>query len=267
MSYPAAPRFLDDARFSYDLANPGQYRYWKFVYDNLAQQDITLASTTQFQRINETFDATSRATACEFESIPSNSNQCTILQVANDTQFTKKFITTTDYDALVMDIQWNFAIGMNVSTYSLGNFGIDSVSLTLRSWRAQDRLAYQTTNSWTSTLTKMTALDNQVMIIQDVMKTPIPLYRGGALETEITVNTTTGTGTSQTGIIPIFPYQATGALRTFSESGYRSLLRAMPTSGQADVESTYTQYARPALTQSDYSPAIIVKGDYGGLNS
>lgn len=243
MSLTGPPYDSRNARFVYDLAFPGDYRYWKFVYSNLNQQDITLSASTEYQRVNETFGATgTRATACEFESVVTDTTQATILHEGDNTAFDEEFITTTDYNAIVMDIQYNFAVALNVSAFTSGNFNIDSVDLTMQSFKAQNTLAHQFSKTWATGFTALGAAGNQVLIVQDVIKEPFPIYRGGAIITQIVINETTGTGTRQVGILPVIPYQATGALRIAGESGYRSLLQPMPSRREVLTEGPYARY-------------------------
>ena len=258
------PPFLEQARFVYDLASYGTPKYKRLTYDNVSSDAFVVSSGTEIQRRSHSFDTTARFSIEDFPTIVTEDPTINLLHEGTDTDFDRLYQTYAQLDSIVDRIDFNFAIGMEVLTYTAGNFAINGVTITLTSYRAQNQVPWRQSYRVPSTLANMTTLgDNQILIVSDTFGHSFPLYAGGMLEIQISVDGTTGTGTYRKGILSTFPYQATGGPREYGISGFYMYMRPMPEQLDSLTAGGWSDAGKPT---QPIERSIHPRGQFGGLN-
>lgn len=264
----SGPIFEKNARLVYNLADPVQQTYERLTLGTtLVQDDFALASTSEMQRATDAFDTTTRTLTADLPTFVQTSNTLTLLNEGDDTAFDETFMTRTPVDIIIDKILFNFGIGLNVSAYTAGNFAIDAVTITITAFKAQGQTAWSTILTAPFTLANMTAVDNQIAIVDLMYNTPFPLYQGGILQIQIAVTETTGTGTRQVGMLTAFPFQAAATTKELSPSGFMiyyhnnvSLANTLTTGG-------YAQFAGQENVQTGGQAYPVAAGEFGGINA
>lgn len=221
------------------------------------------------QRAVDAFDATARVLTGDLPSFVQAGNTLTLLNEGDDTAFNETFMFRPATDIIVDRILFNFGIGLNVSAYTAGNFAIDAVNIAITAFKAQGQTAWSTTLVAPFTLANMTAVDNQIAIVDLMYNTPFPLYAGGILQITITVSETTGTGTRQVGMLTAFPFQAAATTKELTPSGFLmfyhnnvSLINSLTSGGYVQLGTQNVALAQQCITCNATTTAPL-----GGVNA
>jgi len=109
---------------TYDVANFGHDNSLPLncISGNVAT--ITPSTSTFVQVLED-----SRVPIDEVDLFITDSDSMAMIHLGNDTDFDKTWEWTPDMSAQAYQISFNFAVGMKVSSYTSGNFKIDSVQV------------------------------------------------------------------------------------------------------------------------------------------
>jgi len=170
----------------------------------------------------------------------SDSDEMALVHAGDDTDFDKTFVWVPDMEANLYKFTANFAIAMNVSAYTSGNFKISSLQI----------IVTQTKGTYSEVLidriidpgmTNMASATSQVAIINLDTQTAKKVF-DKSITIQIKVNTTSGTGTYQCGIVPLFCYFGAHIPKTWTPSSivmhlHGALSHAFPVFRNEDNEN------------------------------
>lgn len=234
MSFPTdRPPFSRVGYIGYNVSTPPVKEYIRLSVDaGTTPGAFTLASTTQIGRIVDQFETgTSRFPLFDFPTFISDTTALTMLHEGNDTDFTRLYQWQPPYDCVVDRIEWNVGMMLNVSAYTSDNYRITSVDANITVYKAQGQKETTRLKHSNISMTNMTAVDNQIVILNFCEQGPFNVYSNGIMEIDFDINTVVGTGTYQKGILSAFPYQNTGGAREYSTSGFNIYYRPLPLPG------------------------------------
>ena len=167
----------------------------------LAGSTVTLVPSTS------TFVQTLDGTNVPIDEIPivvTDSDEMEMIHAGSDTDFDKTWVWVPDMSASLFKFTANFAVGMNVSAYTSGNFKISSVQI----------IVTQTKGTYSEVLidrlidpgmSNMTSATSQVVLMNLDTQTAKKVF-DKSITIQIKVNTSSGSGTYQCGIIPLYCY-------------------------------------------------------------
>lgn len=206
-------------------------------------QNITF-STATFGRIAD--DEYTTGTGLEgFIPLPndpgrffSSSDAGYIINEGNNNQFSENFSFRPNISGVLTQMRLNFAMALNVSSYTSGNFSLDGVGVTVNSYQNSTQPVPFSSNGQIELLpevdfTPLTATGTQIIIVRTVLNGSVQLVPGQPLTVELTLDTTLGTGNSQAGLLPFFPLYATTANKFNYESSLQ--LHILPTPANIDT--------------------------------
>ena len=136
----------------------------------------------------------------------SDSDEMEMVSAGADTDFDKTWVWIPDMAANLFKFTANLAVGMTVTSYTSGNFAIESVQIVVKQVKGDysetlvDRLI-------DPGMSNMTSATSQVAIINLDTQTAKKVF-DKSITIQIKVNTTSGSGTYQCGIIPLYCYFA-----------------------------------------------------------
>ena len=167
----------------------------------LAGSTVTLVPSTS------TFVQTLDGTNVPIDEIPivvTDSDEIEMVHAGNDTDFDTTWKWVPDMSASMYKFTGNFAVGMNISAYTSGNFKISSVQI----------IVTQTKGTYSEVLinklidpgmANMASATSQIALINLDTQTAKKVF-DKSITIQIKVNTTSGSGTYQCGIIPLYCY-------------------------------------------------------------
>ena len=170
----------------------------------------------------------------------SDSDEMELVTAGDDTDFDKTWTWLPDMAGSLYKYTLSFAVAMNVSAYTSGNFKISSVQFIVK----------QTKGDYSETLvdriidpgmTNMASATSQIAIISFDTQVAKKIF-DKQVTTQIKVNTTSGTGTYQCGIVPLFCYFSAHTPKTWTPSSiimhiHGSLDHAFPVFRNEDNEN------------------------------
>lgn len=236
--------------FGYDLARLPEAKYYTLTATAAAgtftatrTQAFTLTTNTEIQQsIPNKFGNNARP-SIEFPVVASETTNLTLLNLGDDTAWDSTHEVYFPIDTMIDRIQMNFAMGLNVSARTAGNWAINGVTITL------DVVRGNTTETFFGPellipqvgFSNLAAVGNQMMIVNSLIEGPIRVPQRGTLRMTVGFDPTVGTGTEQMGFVPFFTWQNTGGLREYAWGGW--MLYSRPDA--APQTSTYqpTYYA------------------------
>lgn len=156
----------------------------------------------------------------------------------DDTAYNTDWAAISPVTGVITQFQYEFAVGLNVSAYTAGNFAIGSVDLTLQAFMANNTPAPGSMNvpvriSPSTAFTALTATGTQIMTVRGTIDTYVRTYKGFPITLRLAINETTGTGTRQVGLVPQFPMFAAAGNKMFYESQVIARILPLPQGAQA----------------------------------
>jgi len=136
---------------------------------------------------------------------------------SNDTDFDTTFEWSVDMSNQAYQITMNFAVFQKVSSYSSGNFKIDDVQIVIKQIGGGEGDYTYVNRIIDPGMSNMTSATEQVAIINFSTKVSAKVA-DKPLTFQIKVNTSSGSGTYQTGIVPLFCYFSSAVPKTFTTS-------------------------------------------------
>jgi hypothetical protein len=176
----------------------------------------------------------------EIPMIVTDSDEMELIHAGNDTDYDKTFVWVPDMSANLYKFTANFAVAMNVSAYTSGNFKISSIQV----------IVTQTKGTYVETLVdriidpgmaNMTSATSQIALINLDTQTAKKVF-DKSITVQIKVNTTAGTGTYQAGIVPLYCYFSAHTPKVWTTSAivmhlHGSLDHAFPVFRNEDSEN------------------------------
>jgi len=136
---------------------------------------------------------------------------------SNDTDFDTTFEWSVDMSNQAYQITMNFAVFDKVSAYTSGNFKIDDVQIVIKQIGGGEGDYTYVNKIIDPGMANMVSATEQVAIINFSTKVSAKVA-DKPLTFQIKVNTSSGSGTYQTGIVPLFCYFSSAVPKTFTTS-------------------------------------------------
>ena len=203
----------------------------------LTEQSVTISTSA----ITHNTEGDNSATPIDHQDeLLSDTDTILLLHEGNDTAFDYTWRWHPDMSAIVYKTSFQCAIGLNVSSFTSGSIDLSDCTLTISELGGGTKILYQ--NTFAITMTAKTGATGAWFILHaDVVET-FKVNSGNPIEIrlEIPASSETGVSVTQTGILPIFPYQTSAVLKPFTLSGitfhiHASLDHADPVFNQ-DIE-------------------------------
>ena len=146
-----------------------------------------------------------------------DSDKMGLVHAGNDADFDVSWEWTPDMSAQAYQISFNFAVAMKTSAYTSGNFKISSVQVICKQVGGGEGDFVYLNKIIDPGMANMTSTAEQVAIINFSTTVSSKVF-DKPLTFQIKVNTDSGTGTYQTGIVPLFCYFGTAIPKTWTTS-------------------------------------------------
>jgi len=180
----------------------------------LSGSTVTLVpSTSTFVQVLED----SRVPVDEVNQFITNSDEMAGVHAGNDTDFDTTFEWLPDMSFNAYKASFSLAVFMNVSAYTSGNFAISSVQLTMKVIGGGEGDQIIVDEIVNPGMSNMTGVASQIAILNVDTKTSEKIP-DKPVSIQVKVNTSSGTGTYQCGLVPIFCYLAAAVPKTWTTS-------------------------------------------------
>jgi len=205
---------------TYDVANFGHDTSLPLncISGNVAT--ITPSTSTFVQVLED-----SRVPIDEVDLFITDSDKMALIHLGDDTDWDKTWEWAPDMSAQAYTLTFNFAVGMKVSSYSSGNFKISDVQVICNQVGGGEGTVNFVNKIIDPGMSNMTSAVSQVAIINFSTTVSTKVF-DKPLTFQIKVNTDSGSGTYQTGIIPLFCYFGTAIPKTWTTSSVLMHLHA-----------------------------------------
>ena len=205
---------------TYDVANYGHDTSLPLscISGNVAT--ITPSTSTFVQVLED-----NRVPIDEVDLFITDSDKMALIHLGDDTDFDKTYEWAPDMSAQAYTLTFSFGIGMKVSSYSSGNFKMDSVQVICNQIGGGEGAVNFVNKIIDPGMSNMTSAVAQVAIINFSTTVSTKVF-DKPLTFQIKVNTSSGSGTYQTGIIPLFCYFGTAIPKVWTSSSVLMHLHA-----------------------------------------
>ena len=205
---------------TYDVANFGHDTSLPLncISGNVAT--ITPSTSTFVQVLED-----GRVPIDEVDLFITDSDKMALIHLGDDTDWDKTWEWAPDMSAQAYTLTFNFAVGMKVSSYSSGNFKISDVQVICNQIGGGEGTVNFVNKIIDPGMANMTSAVAQVAIINFSTTVSSKVF-DKPLTFRIKVNTDSGSGTYQTGIIPLFCYFGTAIPKTWTTSSVLMHLHA-----------------------------------------
>jgi len=205
---------------TYDVANFGHDTSLPLncISGNVAT--ITPSTSTFVQVLED-----GRVPIDEVDLFITDSDKMALIHLGDDTDWDKTWEWAPDMSAQAYTLTFNFAVGMKVSSYSSGNFKISDVQVICNQIGGGEGTVNFVNKIIDPGMANMTSAVAQVAIINFSTTVSTKVF-DKPLTFQIKVNTDSGSGTYQTGIIPLFCYFGTAIPKTWTTSSVLMHLHA-----------------------------------------
>ena len=198
---------------TYDVAN--------FGHDTTLPLNCLSGSTTTLTPSTATFVQVledSRVPIDEVDQFITDSDKMALVHAGNDTDFDTSWEWSPDMSAQAYQLSFSFAVGMKVSAYTSGNFKIDDVQVVCNQVGGGEGAVTVVNKIIDPGMSPMVAINKeQVAIINFSTASSVKVF-DKPLTFQIKVNTDSGVGTYQTGLIPLFCYFGSAVPKTWTIS-------------------------------------------------
>lgn len=195
----------------YDVANHGHDLFLP-ITDVLALTSVTISTSLVTKSTNG-----GNFPINDFPYVISNVDAVGLASEGNNTIFSRIYTWIPDRNMRVSKVSINLAASLNISTYSSGTFNVGNLRV-ITSQREPFVPLFNTLLK--STAANQTATGNSYHIYADDITGAFNVRAGIPIDFDLAMVTTTGTGTRQEGILPVFPYQLLAVTKIFSLSGF-----------------------------------------------
>jgi hypothetical protein len=170
-------------------------------------------STATFVQVLED----SRIPVDEVAMFITNSDEMALVHAGNNTDFDESWEWAPDMSAQAYQLSFSFMVGMKVSAYTSGNFKISDVQVICNQVGGGEGTVTIVNKIIDPGMANMVGVAEQVAIINFSTKTSAKVF-DKPLTFQIKVNTDSGTGTYQCGIVPLFCYFGSAVPKTWTIS-------------------------------------------------
>ena len=153
----------------------------------------------------------------EVDMFITDSDKMALVHAGNDTDFDKTWEWAPDMSAQAYQLSFSFAVAMKVSAYTSGNFKIDNVQVICNQVGGGEGTVTVLNKIIDPGMSNMTSATEQVAIINFSTKTSAKVF-DKPITFQIKVNTSSGSGTYQCGLIPLFCYFGAAVPKTWTTS-------------------------------------------------
>jgi len=205
---------------TYDVANFGHDTSLPLncISGNVAT--ITPSTTTFVQVLED-----GRVPIDEVDLFITDSDKMALIHLGDDADWDKTWEWAPDMSAQAYTLTFNFAVGMKVSSYTSGNFKISDVQVICNQIGGGEGTVNFVNKIIDPGMANMTSAVAQVAIINFSTTVSTKVF-DKPLTFQIKVNTSSGSGTYQAGIIPLFCYFGTAIPKTWTTSSVLMHLHA-----------------------------------------
>ena len=155
----------------------------------------------------------------EIEKIISDIDAIGVLNEGNDTAFDQTYEWTPDMSAFIYKIGFSMAFALNVFAFTSGSFDIDSVRIIITQETPSSPKALLDKVFEANGLTALTGTGTQILLFNtEIAISAVKITQGVPLTFRIIINETTGVGTRQVGILPLFCFQSEALAKIFTTS-------------------------------------------------
>ena len=197
----------------YDIANFGHDTTLPFnCITGTGTTTLTPSTATFVQVLDD-----SRIPVDEVDMFITDSDKMELVHAGNDIDFDESFEWLPDMSAQAYQISFSFAVGMKCSAYTSGNFKISDVQVIVKQVGGGEGDVTVVNKIIDPGMANMVSTAEQVAIINFSTKTSAKVF-DKPLTFQIKVNTDSGTGTYQTGIIPLYCYFGAAVPKTWTNS-------------------------------------------------
>lgn len=151
--------------------------------------------------------------------LTSSADSIALNNEADDTAFDEEFALKPRRTFELQYIYINICAGMNVSAYSSGNFVMSNVLIDVVQYTAGSQYPIVTNLNYATGHSNLGATRSQLFIVRDApnisRRVLSPL---DTISVRLRTTVSLGTGTSQQGFCPVFPYNAVATLKDWSVS-------------------------------------------------
>ena len=181
------------------------------ITDVLTAQSVTLSSAT----ITRSTDG-SNFPIDDYPYVISAIDTVGLIHEGNNTVFDRIYTWNPDFTSKIYKMTLSFAMGINVSAYTSGNFNINNLIIIITDRITGKEIFRNTINSGAA---NQTAISFSYHIFNVDVNTPFDAYNNHPIDIRVQMSTTTGTGTRQEGMLTFFPFQAAAVSKIFTLSG------------------------------------------------
>jgi len=195
--------------------NVGDYGHDVIIPLNcLSGSTVTLVpSTATFVQVLED----SRVPVDEVNQFITNSDEMAGVHAGDNSDFDTTWEWLPDMSFQAYKASFSLAVFMNVSSYSSGNFAISSVQLTMKVIGGGEGDQVIVDKTVDPGMSNMTSATSQIAIL-NVDTTTSAKIPDKPITIQVKVNTSSGSGTYQCGIVPIFCYFGAAVPKTWTTS-------------------------------------------------
>ena len=197
---------------TYDVAN--------FGHDTTLPLNCLTGSTTTLTPSTATFVQVledSKVPIDEVDMFITDSDKMALVHAGNDTDYDTTWHWDVDMSNQAYQITMNFAVAMKVSAYTSGNFAIDNVQIIIKQVGGGEGEYVYVNKIIDPGMANMVSATEQVAIINFSTRVSAKVA-DKPLTFQIKVNTSSGVGTYQTGIVPLFCYFGAAVPKTWTTS-------------------------------------------------
>ena len=153
----------------------------------------------------------------EVDMFITDSDKMALVHAGNDTDYDTTWHWDVDMSNQAYQITMNFAVAMKVSAYTSGNFKIDNVQVIIKQVGGGEGSFVYVNKIIDPGMANMVSATEQVAIINFSTRVSAKVA-DKPLTFQIKVNTSSGVGTYQTGIVPLFCYFGAAVPKTWTTS-------------------------------------------------
>ena len=171
-------------------------------------------STSTFVQVLED----SRVPVDELPLFIADTDKMEMVHQGNDSDYNETFTWLPDMSASLYKMTLNFAVGLNVSAYTSGNFKISKIQMIVKQQKA-DYVETLVNRIIDPGMANITSAVGQVAIVAFDTQVAKKVF-DKAVTIQIIVTTSSGSGTYQCGLFPIFCYISPAVPKVWTTSAF-----------------------------------------------
>ena len=197
---------------TYDVANYGHDITLPLNCLSGSTATLTPSTATFVQVLDD-----GRVAVDEVNQFITDSDKMELVHAGNDTDFDTTFEWLPDMSFQAYKASFSVALAMKVSAYTSGNFKISSIQLTMKSVGGGEGDQVIVDKIIDPGMANMVSATEQIAILNIDTKTSAKIA-DKSVTIQVKVNTDSGTGTYQVGLVPLFCYFSAAVPKTWTTS-------------------------------------------------